>query len=218
MQTILCYGDSNTWGFVPNSINYETFYMERFSREIRWTGILQKKLGPDCYVVEEGMNGRTTNVDYAEVAGRNGKTFLPVCLYSHAPLDLVILFLGCNDLKAEFNRSAKEIALGLDELIKIINASTFGHDMQSPPQVLLIGYPVPAHEHGYKELFDLTGAIARAKQFDKYFSQIAEQNNCYYFNAAPHVSLCEADGIHFDEQGHGMFAELIFRQVKNILL
>ena len=66
-------------------------------------------------------------------------------------------------------------------------------------------------------MFDFTGAIERAKQFDEYFSQVAEQNNCYYFDAAPHVALGDLDGVHFDEQGHKLFAELIFQQVKSIL-
>jgi lysophospholipase L1-like esterase len=75
MKTILCYGDSNTWGFVPGSANYEIFYLERYTCDVRWTEVLQQKLGPDYYVIEEGLNGRTTNVDYAEWPGKNGKTF-----------------------------------------------------------------------------------------------------------------------------------------------
>lgn len=216
MKTILCYGDSNTWGFVPGSINFETFYMERFPREIRWTGIVQRKLGADYYVVEEGMNGRTTNVDSIELEGRNGKTFLPICLYSHAPLDLVILALGINDLQLQYNRSAQEIAAGSDELVKIITSSTFGPDMQSPPKILLVSPPIPSHEKGFDGIFE--NAIERAKQFDDYFSQIAEQNNCYYFNAARYITLSDIDGLHFDEEGHRLFAEAIFPQVKNILV
>ena len=53
MKTILCYGDSNTWGYEPAT-------KERYSRAERWTGILQRELGADYYVVEEGLNGRTT--------------------------------------------------------------------------------------------------------------------------------------------------------------
>ncbi len=135
MKNILCYGDSNTWGFVPGSLNFETYYVERYPYHKRWTGILQKRLGDNYRIIEEGLNGRTTNVDYANEQGRNGKTFLPIALYSHAPLDLAILMLGMNDLKKEFNRSAAEIASATSELIEIIQKSTFGKNMQSAPEI-----------------------------------------------------------------------------------
>ena len=100
-KTILCYGDSNTWGFVPCQENYQSC-TKRYSREIRWTGRLQCLLGEDFYVIEEGLNSRTTNVDYFVLPNRNGATYLPSCLYSHAPIDLVVLALGGNDLKTYF--------------------------------------------------------------------------------------------------------------------
>ena len=53
MKSILCYGDSNTYGLMPDS-------PDRYPRDVRWTGILQKKLGEDYYVIEEGLSGRTT--------------------------------------------------------------------------------------------------------------------------------------------------------------
>lgn len=92
-KKILCYGDSNTWGLVAGSINWETYYMERYSFPIRWTGRLQQLLGKSYRVIEEGLNGRTTNADHNELPGRNGKTYLEPCLASHRPLDLVVLFL-----------------------------------------------------------------------------------------------------------------------------
>lgn len=216
MKTILCYGDSNTWGYVPGSFNEKNYYMERYSCHQRWPSILQKILGSDYYVIEEGLNGRTTNVDYKDFAGRNGKTFLPVCLYSHAPLHLVILVLGINDLKAEFKRTSQEVTQGLSELIDIIQTSTFGPDMQSPPKILLIGYPIPSREDGYEDNI-FAGAIARAKQFDQDFKKLAAKANCFYFNAAPHIVLSEIDGIHFDEKAHDIFAHIISEQIKECL-
>lgn len=100
-RTILCYGDSNTWGYVAGTRNYQTGYVERYDLDHRWTGLLQKHLGSEFRVVEEGLNSRTTNIDdYLPKAvvpfpsDRNGARVLPTCLDSHAPLDLVILALG----------------------------------------------------------------------------------------------------------------------------
>ncbi len=105
MKNILCYGDSNTWGYIAGKFDMTTMYMERYPRTIRWTGRLQKLLGDDFYVIEEGLNGRTTNLEGIDPPDRNGKTYLLPCLYTHSPLDLVVLMLGCNDLKNVYGRS-----------------------------------------------------------------------------------------------------------------
>ena len=87
MKTILCYGDSNTYGLRPDS-------NQRYPREIRWTGLLQKSLGEDYYVIEEGLSGRTTLWDDPIEEHKNGKTYLFPCLESHSPIDLVVLMLS----------------------------------------------------------------------------------------------------------------------------
>ena len=97
MWEILCYGDSNTWGYNPST-------KERYDRYERWTGILQFTLGDEYHVIEEGLNGRTTVWDEPiEGEYKNGKTYLVSCLESHKPLDLVIIMLGTNDLKKRFS-------------------------------------------------------------------------------------------------------------------
>jgi len=78
-KSILCYGDSNTWGYVAGKFNLQTQYMERYPRDIRWTGRLQKLLGDQYYVIEEGLNGRSTNVDSDIPPDRNGKNYLLPC-------------------------------------------------------------------------------------------------------------------------------------------
>ena|SRR3990167_9341001 len=221
MKNILCYGDSNTWGYIPGKGNIETMYMERYPRDIRWTGRLQKLLGDDFYVIEEGLNGRTTNVDSPIPPDRNGKTYLASCLYTHSPLDLVILMLGGNDLKNIFHRSAKDIAKGLADLIQLIQSTKYGGDMQSSPKILLIGYPTFSNDEGGiyfgdKDLFD--NGVARSKQFHTYFSEVAKKYQCHYFNMAPHVQLSDIDGIHLDEKAHEIFSDLISIEVKKILV
>lgn len=83
---ILCYGDSNTRGSRPDS-------GERYRADVRWTGVLQNMLGVDFEVIEEGLGGRTTDVDDQKREGKNGKTYLVPALWSHNPLDFVILAL-----------------------------------------------------------------------------------------------------------------------------
>ncbi len=99
MRTVLCYGDSNTWGFDPAR-------QRRFPRELRWPGRLQAALGADWHVVEEGLNGRTTTLDSPLAPGKNGLSYLAPCRDSHAPLDCVVIYLGTNDLAKRYAMTA----------------------------------------------------------------------------------------------------------------
>jgi lysophospholipase L1-like esterase len=121
-RVILCFGDSNTWGYNPENA-------ERFGSGIRWTGILQAELGTHYSIIEEGLNARTT-VFTDPVEGtridRNGRNHLAVLLESHRPIDVVIVMLGLNDLKRRFAVSALDIAQGAGELVRIIQCSQSG--------------------------------------------------------------------------------------------
>ena len=98
---ILCFGDSNTWGYVPLTV-------DRYPESVRWTGVMAQALGAGFRIIEEGQNGRTTVWDDPlEGDNKNGLRYLPACLESHHPLDLVIIMLGTNDLKARWNLCAR---------------------------------------------------------------------------------------------------------------
>ena len=124
IKNILCFGDSNTWGFVPGAFDPETLYMKRYSILERWPGQLRDILGADYHIIEEGLNGRTTNVEYPDLSGRSGTSYILPCLYSHCPLDLVIISLGINDIKVIFDRTMMEISEGMPELINLIRSTS----------------------------------------------------------------------------------------------
>ena len=113
MKNILCFGDSNTWGYSPADGT-------RYPLDIRWTGVLQKSLGADYRIIEEGLNGRTTFINEDERPLRSGSDVLQILLESHRPLDFVIIMLGTNDLKVEFNLSVEEIAQGAKTLCEMV--------------------------------------------------------------------------------------------------
>jgi lysophospholipase L1-like esterase len=216
MKTILCYGDSNTYGIVPGSLNPETQYQERHPREVRWTGHLQTTLGAQYVVIEEGLCARTTNIDYppnAYPGSRNGKTYLEPCLLSHSPINLTILFLGINDLKFSFNRSPQDIANGLSKLIQIIQSSKCGPDMQSPPKILVVGYP-PILEIDPL----LKGAAEKSEKLPALYEAVAQQYNCEFLNAAPHTKFSKKDGCHFDSKNHQKFAKLLSKKILSLNL
>ena len=117
MITVLCYGDSNTYGYNPSN-------GFRYPPDVRWTGRLQRLLGEGYHVVEEGCNGRTTVYDDPLEGWKNGIDYLKPCLNSHKPVDIVILMLGSNDLKEVFHASPEDIANGAAELVKVIREFT----------------------------------------------------------------------------------------------
>ena len=92
MKTLVCFGDSNTWGYVPGSRRRALPARER------WPCILQRLLGDDWEVIAEGLGGRTATIDRPDAEGRNGLPYLLPCLHSHAPVDVVVVFLGTNDV------------------------------------------------------------------------------------------------------------------------
>ncbi|HVY55766.1 MAG TPA: GDSL-type esterase/lipase family protein, partial [Thermodesulfobacteriota bacterium] len=119
MKSVLCYGDSITWGFNPADGS-------RFPFEYRWPGILQKELGDGYRIIEESVPGRTTNWDSPYLPDRNGRKSLPLVLESHMPIDLFILFLGTNDLWKALNLSAADIAASAMSLVWTVQKAMAG--------------------------------------------------------------------------------------------
>ena len=131
MYRILCYGDSNTWGYIPLT-------EKRYPPEVRWTGRLQTLLGPDYQVLEDGLSGRTTIWDDALAEYHNGKKTLLPSLDSQSPVDVVVLLLGTTDLKSRMHLNAMEVAMGAEQLIQMIQGFRTAEQVR-PADVLLVG-------------------------------------------------------------------------------
>ena len=155
MKRILCYGNSNTWGYDPLTL-------DRFDEHTRWTRVLGKALGSAYEVIEEGLNGRTTVWDDPIEGYKSGKEYLIPCLESHKPLDLVVILLGTNDLKLRFGLSAYDVAEGASVLVGIVQGSLTGVNGRSP-QVLLLAPPPTTTLSEYAEMFD--GAEQKSMKF-----------------------------------------------------
>jgi lysophospholipase L1-like esterase len=204
---ILCYGDSNTRGSIPCTLH------ERYSRSIRWPGRLQSILGTRYHVIEEGLGGRTTCFDDPQEEGRNGKASLLPCLRSHRPIDLAVLMLGTNDLKARFSASAQSIAQNAGELVRIIQTSQAGSESKNP-QVLLVAPPPLSELSQFKDEF--AGGEEKSKLFRDLYQKQAEELGCLFLDAGEYVISSKLDGIHWDESGHlrlaQAVAQILFKQ------
>lgn len=209
MKTILCYGDSNTYGLKSDLIS-------RYPRDVRWTGILQKLLGEEYYIIEEGLGGRTTVWNDPIEEYKNGKAYLLPCLDSHKPLDLIIIMLGTNDLKCRFNVSPFDIGTSMENLVRTILKSDAGLDCKAPKILLLA--PVPIHSVGNIDLDQMVPDMEkRSAMLPYYYKQIAEKYNIFYIDPGDRIEINETDGIHYTEKGHRVMAELLEKKVKEIL-
>ena len=207
--TVLCYGDSNTYGYNPVDAS-------RFPRGVRWTSVLQELLGEGYVVIEEGCNGRTTVFNDPIDGWKEGLSYLKPCLNSHKPIDVIILMLGTNDLKRMFHASTKDIAAGAERLVKEIH--DFAEEkLGEVPQIILMSPPEIGEDMKnsvFFRSFDET-AIARSKEFPKYYKEVADKYHCIFLDAAQLVVPSKEDSLHLTAGEHKKLAEGIYRCMKD---
>ena len=208
MKRILCYGDSNTWGYIAG-----TNPIERYDSKTRWTGVLKKELDNEYEIIEEGLNGRTTVWDDPIEGYKNGETYLTPCLDSHNPLDLVIIMLGTNDTKRRFSLSAFDIAAGMEKLVDIIKNSNVWQNGCEPKILLMCPAPVKGLTL-YAEM--LEGAEEKSAKLNEHYEGIAERQGCYYLDIGTVVSPSPIDGIHLDDKAHKTVGQQVAKAVRQI--
>lgn len=210
MKTVLCYGDSNTYGYVP-----ETGL--RYPRDIRYTGRLQLLLGDEYTVIEEGCNGRTTIHDDPVDGWKNGLDYLRPCLSSHKPIDILILMLGSNDLKASFHLTAEEIAEGAGVLVRVIKEFT-AEKQGFVPKIILVSPPEIGGGIRTSPFYGAFSddAIERSKQFPEFYKNVADSEGCIFFDAARYIYPSETDSLHLTPEGHKILAAELCKLVKAV--
>ena len=207
---ILCYGDSNTWGYISGTDH------ERYLED-RWTKILQKNLGSNFEIIEEGLNSRTLTSDDKRPGkeGRNGYKYLLPCLDTHDPIDLVVLMLGTNELKCEYNKTPEEIGNILEEYFvkKILTRKSQIKDTY--PKLLIIAPPIVRENNEvYGEDDKYKGAEIKSKKLNDIYKRIAERNNCYFISN--NKLETGKDGIHLTKESHKILADLITEEIRKI--
>lgn len=205
MKRILCFGDSNTYGYIPDGTG-------RYDANIRWTGILQKKLASKATIIEEGLCGRTTVFQDELRLGRRGSEILPVLLESHAPLDLVTIMLGTNDCKTVYGASAEVIGKGVEQLIGQVKAIL-------PKAKILLISPILLGDDVWKPEFDpefSKDSVQVSKGLKAVYKKIAQKHNCLFLAASDITEPSRADEEHLDEMGHSKFASAVYDAISRI--
>jgi lysophospholipase L1-like esterase len=211
-RTILCFGDSNTHGTIALPSLGER---RRHPRDVRWPGRLEAALGAGWRVIEEGHPGRTTlHDDPVEGAHKNGLTVLPALLETHRPIDLVVIMLGTNDLKARYALTPMDIALSVEKLALVVRASPAGPEGAAPR--LLIVSPVPILESGcLAEIF--AGGAQKSQALAPRLRDVAERLGCPFVDAGRAASVDPLDGVHLGPEAHATIADAILDGVRAAL-
>lgn len=211
MKYILCYGDSNTWGHNPEG--------GRYNEEERWTALLQKQLSGKAVVYEEGLCGRTIMYDDPTAPDRNGLRFLNCAVQSHQPLDLIILMLGTNDVRHIFSPCVKEIAMGMENMVKLLlNPSEYW--VGNIPQILVVA---PAairdeiKESNFYGIYDEESVKKSRQLYEAYSTILKGKAGVHLINANDIAEVSVLDCIHFTRKGHYDFACALEITVKKIL-
>ena len=207
-KTVLCYGDSITWGKNPAD-------EKRMSADERWTGVLGNGLGNDYSIIEEGLPGRTTVWD-DPVSGayKNGLNYLIPCLDSHKPIDLCILMLGTNDLKKRFSLSATEIARGITVLVEVIKKSGTGPE-GSAPKILLLSPPKITKSSKFSDEF--RNSYNKSQKLPGYYARIANDYSLEFLDTSKIIVASELDGVHPDVNEHLKLGNAVLKKVKEIM-
>ncbi len=209
MKTVVCFGDSNTWGYDANG-------GARFPKNVRWAGKLSKLLGEDYDVCEEGLNGRTSAFSDPLEPHRNGAKHIEECMLVNAPVDLLIIALGTNDSKVHLAQTEYTICKGIEVLLKLTQKAEYGNG--KPPEILIVS-PVEIGDNvldtWLKEVLD-EKSIAKVKKLPPLYEALAKAYGCYFLDASLYAKPTKADAVHLDEAAHGAIADAVASKIKEI--
>ena len=203
MKTVLCYGDSNTYGYNPLDGG-------RYSKEIRWTTILQNLLGKQYEVIDEGLNGRTTAFDVPDGGEyKNGLTPIKTILGSHKPMDYLIIMLGTNDCNKQLKLSAKDIADGMERLI-IKTKEDLEYLQGYLPKIILITPAAIADSFESSPFIDQLdiNAVNKSRSLAPLYKELADKHGLLYLDNT-NGEVSPLDSEHLTINGHNKLAHLL---------
>ena len=213
-RSILCFGDSLTWGWIPVETGSPTL---RYPYAERWTGAAAAVLGDGYNIIEEGLSARTTSADDPNDPRLNGSQYLPAAIASHLPLDLVIILLGTNDTKPFFRRTPYEHPYGMPKLVGQVLTSAGGVGTPYPaPKCLVVAPPplTPMPHPYFQGMFG--GGHEKSAQLGQQYRDMADFMKIDFLDAGEFITTDGCDGIHFTAQNNGDLGAAIAAKVSEI--
>ena len=206
MKKILCFGDSNTYGFIPQS-------GLRYDINTRWTGILQTLCNNEFEITEAGCNNRTAFIDNPAGINQTGYKILPEYLKTNF-FDIVILAIGINDLQRFFNPTLNEFEQGMEKLIQITKNL-------SPKSKIILICPSKLNLAGinngiFSYQFDKI-SVEKSGKLSPIYKSLAEKYKCHFIDLNNIVDVSPLDGLHFSAESHKKIAENLYKNLKQTI-
>ena len=212
IKKIICFGDSNTHG-------YNSKTMGRFSEEERWPKLLGKYLGEEYDVVEEGLEGRTACFDDPLFEGLCGFYYLYPCIMTHKPVDLLIIMLGTNDVKARFSATPENVAKGIDRLIQ--KALDTPIAFRNKPNVLLVCPPPINPGYEKTEIFGEMGegCVEKSRALAPLYENVAKLKGVHFIDAGSieGVDMYPYDHMHLSLDAHANLAKYLAKAIPDMI-
>ncbi len=208
--TVVCFGDSLTWGFNPVD-------KSRYGHDIRWTRLLQRELGERFYVVEEGINGRTTVFEDPVRGDKNGLAHLASVRKTHMPIDILVIMLGTNDLQDRFSLSADAVGLAMSRILFAATQKTDDVEGRAP-KVLLMAAPPLGDFTGkeYANIYSNAHGGVQSRLLSGVYQRIAADYGVAFFDTGTVISASETDAIHFEAAPQADLARAIAVEVRQL--
>lgn len=211
MQQILVYGDSLTWGIVPDT-------RRRLPFDQRWPGVLEGELNRravHCRVLEDCLNGRRTAWEDPFKPGRNGLSGIGQRIEMHSPLALVIVMLGTNDFQSTHQNDVALSAMGITALVQAIRQAPIEPGMPVPP-VLVVAPPAMGRPAGAIAT-KFRGAQERSAGLALAYARACEGLGCAFFDAGGATPCSAVDGVHLDAGQHAVLGVALATPVAALL-
>lgn len=203
MKRIVCFGDSNTYGYIPNS-------GKRYSSDIRWTSRLSRLLGKEFEIINAGCNNRTCFID--NPAGESQTGYKAIKKYLSMKVDVFVLSIGINDSQLFYKPSLDDFRRGLTDFILQIQNS-------SDAKIVLVAPPI-LNEDVLKGNFSFqfdSQSIEISKDLPELYEKVAKDNNCYFIDMNNDVRVSNLDGLHYLPTEHELIANLLYEFLSNVI-
>lgn len=204
MKKIICYGDSNTFGYNPADGS-------RYDENVRWTALLQKKSGSEYEVINEGVCDRTGFVDNPKGFLFSAQRHFPKMLSKTDDIELLILWIGTNDLQFQYDIGFNAVESGLEKLIRLAKAKS-KHIIIIPPVIL----SEKVLEGVFNYQFDET-SIGKSRKIGRVYKKLSNINYCGFFDVNKFVLPSDIDGLHYDEKSHKKIGKELANYIKQFL-
>lgn len=192
-RLLLCYGDSNTYGYDPRS-----YLGGRYPESVRWTELLNAS---GLKIINEGENGRSIprlNWEIETVAGT----------IRRSKAREIIVMLGSNDLLQCPSLSAEACAIRMEGFLAALLAK-----IQADLKVLLVA-PPPMTEGTW---VNDPRTLEESRRLARCYETTAHRLGIGFADAGTWGVELTYDGVHFSEKGHLAFAKGIRAALDNFL-